>query len=228
MGLKPKDIKSQMKSKSPAVIVKTKETMTPVSAPVLTPAQQALQEQDAVDFGSLGKDMSEGTRLLNQNGFNQKNSGQSGSGSNNMYQLTENVGSDLSKVPAGDKAIHGMSQRALIIAKKKGIKNGAEFLDRAEEIMKEAGGKDYEIMKNNNMIPNLDVSLSRIYENKNNTYVPAEKRYTFNATTGQLSPNQPSPTAMNTPAQTANIAEKVQEARTQPGKSIKLTVKKSD
>lgn len=189
-------------------------TQTPIPTPartpaVMSPAQQAYSNQNYTEFSdptgtttltSVGGNIGARNQVYENAGLYEKGM-ESGAHSNNMYRLGSANAKSFDEIQGPDKIIHQISSAALNYAKSKGIKNGVEFRNRQEEILKAVGGKDYELMKSQNMIPNLGKTLANVYEDRIKNYQPAENRYNYDPVAnrlvpkGTVVPNQQTPAA---------------------------------
>jgi hypothetical protein len=231
MSVETKNIKETTTVKPGGKIVQAKKT---VVAPTFNPQEkQAFDDQDFADFSAIGSGNSGTPNYMNDvaktiNRYYNFNGAQKYSG--NQQPLSENVGNDVSKVPYREKMLQSMSQRALGIARQMGVKNATEFKANADLIMSRAGGEDYKILKENNLMYNLPDALGRLYEDKLKTYKSSRDRYDYNPTTGKLELKGPKviPTAAESSTERM-IKGAVEEAKSstipsKESKTIKLKV----
>jgi len=229
MSVLPKDIKETTTVKPEGKIVQARRTVV-----IPNPAeQQAFDEQDFADFSAIGSGKSGSPNYMNDvaktiNRYINYTGSQPYSG--NQQPLSENVGTDISKVPYREKMLQSMSQRAMGIARQMGIKNATEFKANADLIMSRAGGEDYKILKDNNLMYGLPQALGRLYEDKIKTYTSSRDRYDYNPTTGKLELKGPKVTPTAAESSTQRMIEgAVQEAKSsntpsKESKTIKLKV----
>lgn len=170
--------------------------------------------------GTGGTDLERSKSLIDA-GFNERGTGRTGSSDTRQILISEQKGKpggkELSEMSPNFRLADRLVTDMFHGAKKRNIRSEAEFLDRQDELLKEAAGPDYETIKKSAIFPNIGSAAAKLYGQKIKTHVSAENRYYVNPETKQVSP------ISSTPAPTITRESITEEM---PGKSEKRVMLK--